>query len=212
VTKATKAKRATKLDQLMAQGGLVVGEIDGRKVPYFAMPTSELQSELSEELTKKIKKDLKADGYELLHPTRRDHPFHSDVLRGRIDELVSLLGERYDPTLEDEAEREEYAQTLRDIETKFGSSACEEQIAAHVARALQESRQAWAKGVSKVRDYLRDPKWWKGTYLDRILNPAGGPPLPTNPLPKPVYVSKQSEIVLSLRDGFVNLYARIKAS
>jgi hypothetical protein len=42
-------------------------------VPYLKMPSPELQSALNGELDKKIKKHLKADGFELLHATRREH-------------------------------------------------------------------------------------------------------------------------------------------
>jgi hypothetical protein len=163
MTAATKTKQQTKLDRLLAQGEWIAVEIDGMKVPYLKMPSPELQSALNGELDKKIKKHLKADGFELLHATRREHPFHSDLLRERIDELAALLGGYYDPTLEDEAEREKYAQTLRDIEAKFGGSSCEEQIAAHVARALRENPSAWAKGFTAMPCVIlcggREPMW-----------------------------------------------------
>jgi hypothetical protein len=92
MTAATKTKQQTKLDRLLAQGEWIAVEIDGMKVPYLKMPSPELQSALNGELDKKIKKHLKADGFELLHATRREHPFHSDLLRERIDELAALLG------------------------------------------------------------------------------------------------------------------------
>jgi hypothetical protein len=212
MTAATKTKQQTKLDRLLAQGEWIAVEIDGMKVPYLKMPSPELQSALNGELDKKIKKHLKADGFELLHATRREHPFHSDLLRERIDELAALLGGHYDPTLEDEAEREKYAQTLRDIEAKFGGRSCEEQIAAHVARALRENRSAWAKGFNKYRDALRDPLWWKGTYVDRAINPPDGAPLPDGPPPKPVYLNKERPgLVIQLQGSLVHLYTRVAA-
>jgi hypothetical protein len=213
VTTATKSKRATKLDRLLEQGHCVVAYVDRLKLPYFAMPTAALRSALNEELDKKIKKHLKAHGFELLHATRRDHPFYTAVLRERIDELASVVADfskEYATDESTQATRHDLYGLIEDTKN-YRVPFTEHDIERMVEKGVKEARLAWAKGVSKVRDYLRDPKWWKGTYLDRILNPAGSPPLPDNPLPKPVYTSKQSEIVLSLQDGFVNLYARIKA-
>ena len=85
----TRAKRTTKLDRLLDQGKWVASQIDGKNLPCrFLMPSDELQAELEKELEKQIKKDLKAKGYELLHATRRDHPFHSDLLREKVDKLA----------------------------------------------------------------------------------------------------------------------------
>jgi hypothetical protein len=213
MTTATRATRATKLDRLLEQGQWVVTDVDGLNIPYFAMPTPELQGELNEALNKKIKKHLKADGFELLHATRRDHPFYTAVLRDRIDDLASVVADfnkEYATDESIEATRLDLYGLIEDTKN-YRVPFTEHDIEQMVEKGVKEARIAWASAVSKVRDYLRDPKWWKGTYLDRILNPAGGPPLPAKPLPKPVYVSKQSEIVLSLEDGFVNLYARTTA-
>jgi hypothetical protein len=220
VTKRTRqakpksSKRQTKqnkLDHLLAQGTTIDVDIDGRRGVYFKMPTAELQAELDKELDKSIKKRLKADGFELLHAPRRDHPFHSDLLRKRIDGLVSLLGDSYDPSLETEAEQKKYVRTIRDVEAKFGSRPPKEEVEAYVAKVVQRNRRAWAKGFEKYRNMLRDLSWWKGTYVYRAIYPEDGAPLPDGPPPKPVYVSKQSEIVFSIQDGFVNLYTRITA-
>jgi hypothetical protein len=149
----------------------------------------------------------------LLHATRRDHPFYTAVLRDRIDDLASVVADfnkEYATDESIEATRLDLYGLIEDTKN-YRVPFTEHDIEQMVEKGVKEARIAWASAVSKVRDYLRDPKWWKGTYLDRILNPAGGPPLPAKPLPKPVYVSKQSEIVLSLEDGFVNLYARITA-
>ena len=87
--------KQTKLDRLLAQGTTIDVDVDGRRAVYFKMPTAELQTELNEALDKSIKKRLKADGFELLHATRREHPFHSDILRERIDTLADLSSELF---------------------------------------------------------------------------------------------------------------------
>jgi hypothetical protein len=89
VTTATKAKRATKLDRLLEQGEWVALPMDGNNPPCrFVMPTEELQSELEKELEKKIRKHLRDGGFERICATRRQHPFHSELLRERIDALA----------------------------------------------------------------------------------------------------------------------------
>ena len=73
----------------------------------------------------------------------------------------------------------------------------------------KDAFKAWSGAVGQCRNYLRDPKWWQGTYLDRALNPPDQPPLPNNPLPKPVYVSKRNpELVLALENNFVKMWMR----
>jgi hypothetical protein len=202
-------KRLSKLERLRSQGQWIEVDIDGQKAPYFALPTPELQAEWNAELEKQIRKQLKASGYELLHATRRDHPFHSDILRERIDDLAALLGDSYDPSFEDEAEREEYAKVLREMETNFGGTPCEERIQDHVANALRKNRREWAAAINKFRDYRRDPNWWKGTYLDRVLSPPNSKPLPDTPLPKPVFFKKDAEVVLALHGGMIDFWARL---
>ncbi len=183
MTKATKAKRPTKLDQLMVQGRFVVGEIDGQKVPYFAMPTPELQIELSEESMKKIKKDLKANGYELLHATRREHPFHSAVLRKKVDKLAR------DVTIVDKA----------GIWSRLYLPPAE------AWKQLKEHHADWPEGMKAFRAI-----WAKG-YEELQYNnlfPPNDPEL-TVPRPKPVFFNEGSEIVLSVLDGFVHLYVKV---
>jgi hypothetical protein len=210
MTTATKSKRATKLDRSLEQGEWIAIPMGTSNGPCrFVMPTDELQAELENELHKNIKKHLKESGYELLHATRREHPFHSDILRERIDELASLLGERYDPTLEDEAEREAYANVIREGEASLGIAPCEIRLAVHMDGVLRENRRAWAKGFAKYREYLRDPNWWHGTYVDRAIYPADGQPLPDGPPPKPVFYKKGSEVVLALHDGIIDFWARL---
>jgi hypothetical protein len=205
----TTAKPMSKLERLRSQGQWIEVEIEGQKVPYFGLPTPELQAEWNAELEKQIRKQLKTSGYELIHATRREHPFHSDILRERIDELASLLGECHDPTLEDEAEREAYANVIREGETSLGIAPCDIRLAVHMDGVLRENRRAWAKGFNKYRDYLRDPKWWRGTYVDRTINPRNGPPLPDGPPPKPVFSKKDAEVVLGLHDGVIDFWARL---
>jgi hypothetical protein len=199
----------SKLERLRSQGQWIEADTNGQKVLYFTLPTPELQADWNAELEKKIRNQLKASGYELLHATRRDHPFHSDILRERIDELAELLGDRHDPMLEDEAEREAYADAIREGEARLGITPCEVRLAVHMDGVLRENRRAWAKGFAKYREYLRDPNWWHGTYVDRAIYPADGQPLPDGPPPKPVFYKKGSEVVLALHDGIIDFWARL---
>jgi hypothetical protein len=212
-TKPKSSKRQTKqtkLDRLLAQGTSIEVDVDGRRAVYFKMPTPELQDELNAALEKKVRKDLKASGFELLHSPRRDHPFHSEILRERIDKLASLLGENYDPALETEKEQKKFAQALRKVEARFSNPSPKETIAAYVAGAVQKNRRVWAKAFEKYRNMLRDVNWWKGTYVYRAIYPEGEPPLPDGPPPKPVYMSKRNpDLVIQLRNFFVDLYVKV---
>jgi hypothetical protein len=208
MTKATKTKRPTKLDRLLAQGRWIEADVNGRKVPYFAMPTADLQRVLNEEFEKKIRKRLKDGGFERICATQREHPGHSELLRERIDKLASFSG-GYDPTLEKEAGRKNYAKTIRAIEAKFGVASPKEIMAEHVEKAIQKNHRAWTAAFNKYRNMLRDLKWWKGTYLYRTIFPENGPPLPDGAPPKPVFVSKHNpNLVLALQDGFVKMWVK----
>jgi hypothetical protein len=171
------------------------------------MPTAELQAELEKEFDKTIRKQLKAAGFELLHATQRNHPFHSRTLRERIDKLASFFG--CDPSLLEEAGVAKYTRLVRECDRSAGIAYCKEGIARHVANVVRQNRAAWAKGFGKYREFLRDRAWWKGTYVDRALNPTDRPPIPDGPPPKPVYVQKGAALVLLLHDGAVDFYVRV---
>jgi hypothetical protein len=201
--------KQTKLDRLLAQGTTIDVDVDGRRAVYFKMPTAELQTELNEALDKSIKKRLKADGFELLHATRREHPFHRDILRERIDTLADLSSEHRDYSTEARAEatRRDLLGLIEDTKNSLVSFT-EYDIEKVVERGRKEAVRAWSHAISLCREYLRDPKWHKGTYLERTLNPPDGPPLPSK-LPKPVYVSELNpDLVLALANGFVNMWMR----
>jgi hypothetical protein len=204
-------KRQTKVDRLLTQGTAVPVDLDGQKAAYFKMPTPELQEELHEALQCSIKKRLKDGGFERVCATRRDHPFHSEILRQRIDNLADLLSgdhREFSTDTRAEATRQDLLGVIED--TKNYIAPCtEHDIDALVADGRKDAMRAWAHAIGKCREYLRDPKWWKGTYLDRTFNPPDGPALPDNPLPKPVYINKQRpDLVIQLRDSFVNLWIR----
>jgi hypothetical protein len=114
------SKRPSKLDRLMTQGRWVEANLDGYKLPYFAMPTPELQTELNEELEKKIRKQLKAAGFERICATRRDHPFHSAILRERVDILMDRYGNKtYRKPESIEAERQDLYEFARETQQQF---------------------------------------------------------------------------------------------
>jgi hypothetical protein len=215
VTKSSKRQpKQTKLDLLLAQGTTIEADIDGRRAVYFKMPTAELLTELNEELEKKIKKSLKAGAYERICATRRDHPFHSELLRERIDHSADELSgdhREFSTDARAEATRQDLLGLIEDTKNHIVPMT-EDDIDYVVDKGRKEALRAWARAVGQCREYLRDPKWWKGTYLDRTLNPPNGPPLPDNPLPKPVYVSKQRpDLVIQLQDEFVKLYTQVAA-
>jgi hypothetical protein len=205
--------KQTKLDRLLEQGAWVALQMtDGSSPCRFMMPTDDLQAELDKELDKSIKKRLKADGFELLHATRREHPFHSAILRERIDHLADELSREhrdYSTDARAEATRQDLLTLIEDTKHHIVPMT-EDDIDWVVDTGRKDALRAWARAIGQYREYLRDKRWWKNTYVERALNPPDGPPLP-NKLPHPVYVSKQSEIVLSLQGGFVHLYTRITA-
>jgi hypothetical protein len=117
MTTAAKAKRATNLDRLLEQGEWVALLMDGNKPPCrFMMPTAELQEELEKELEKRIRKHLKDGGFVRVCGTRRDHPFHSDLLRERIDALAS----GFDPRINSEEGLADLRKCQRHIESDPG--------------------------------------------------------------------------------------------
>lgn len=196
-----KPKRATKLDRLLEQGQWIVADIDGQKLPYLKMPSAELQSELNEELEKKIKQRLKADGFELVHATRREHPFHSDTLRERIDKLAR------DITVIDH-KRGTWSRLYLPPEKTWKLLT---ERHADWPEGMQAFRAIWAKAYEEFQDMRRNTLYWRGTSSYNTVFPPNGPALPDGPRPKPVFFKQGSETVLSVLDGFVNLYARIKA-
>ena len=192
---------------------MIETDIDGRRAVYLKMPTAELQDELNKELEKKIKQRLKAGGFERVCATRRDHPFHSELLRERIDHLADLSGDHraYSTDARAEATRQDLRGLIQDTKDDLVPFT-EYDIDALVEKGRKDALRAWASAIGECRAFLRDPKWWQGTYLDRALNPPDGPPLPDNPLPKPVYVSKRNpDLVIQLRNNFVDLYTKVEA-
>ncbi|MDE2284325.1 MAG: hypothetical protein KGK33_06895 [Hyphomicrobiales bacterium] len=215
------AKRQTKLERLRSQGTLVSVDIGGgQMVPYFSLPTPELQSEWNEALESWIKKDLKANGFKLIQATKREHPFHSEILRERIDELASVLSDDFKKELtheegiEDERQcyRECYDQFAQHVAPNNGVTAAElrdNTIDWQTEQVVQKNRRAWAAAFNKYRNFLRDPNWWAGTYLDRIINPTDAAPLPDGPPPKPVFMKPNHDVVLCLRgNGAVDFWIR----
>jgi hypothetical protein len=194
-----KGKRSSKLERLRAQGQLVGVKIDGQTAPYFALPTPELQAEWNEELGKKIKHGLKASGFELLHATRREHPFHSALLLERLDVL---------------------ARDITVIDHKRGIWSRLYMAPANAWKLLTEKyadwpegmqafRSIWAKAYEDFQDMRRSTFYWRGTPSYDVVFPANGPALPDGPRPKPVFVSKRNpNLVLALGNGFVNMWMR----
>jgi hypothetical protein len=213
-----KSKRPTKLDQLLVQGEWVAVQIDGHTAPRrFVMPTPELQDELNKELEKRIRQHLKDGGFERICATRREHPFHSDLLRKRIDDLTDMLfhfdtQHPFDKAYLTEEGAEaarlnlyEFAEEMKNSRLPFTKHDADETV----KKGVKDARRGWAAAFEKYRNMLRDLNWWKGTYLHRAIFPNDGPPLPDGPPPKPVYISKQSELVLSFNHGSVDLWVRV---
>jgi hypothetical protein len=218
-------KTPARLSRLLAQGTWIEGEIDGQRIPYLAMPTTELRDELDEALESTIKRQLNKSGWERVCATERRHPFHSDVLRERMDALAQLVfvrgrhaGEalKFDPRLatEELAEKERRSLKRYAAETKSDTIPFTKRDADIIVdRAIQDNKVCWSAAVGKYRSYLSDPAFWKGTYVGRTLFPAGQPEIPDGPLPKPVYLSRSvPDMVIALANGFVNLWVRSRQS
>jgi hypothetical protein len=212
VTTKTKTKRPTKLDRLLEQGEwMALSKDDG--ICKFVMPTNELQGELDKELNKSVKKRLKAGGFERICATRREHPFHSELLRGRIDALAP----GFDPRINSEEGladlRKEYDAMIGDPALTFQSHPFSQEDADwFLAKHIQDAVAAWSAGFENYRDMRKNAWYWRGTKAWDVIFPPDDPTLPDGPPPKPVYVNKEhSDIVFSLQDSFVNLYARVTA-
>ena len=184
--------------------------------------------EFDEALESWIKKELKAHGYERICATRREHPFHSELLRERIDELATseyIFLDRgpyyFDPKWNDpqyiEATRRDLYKLVGDPDMviRDGARGIEVPFTQYDADQIIEDyvktfRAYWAAAFGKYRDMLRDPDFWRGAKMYKLVFPPDGPSLPDGPPPKPVFVSRQNDIVLALQDGSVDLW--IKAS
>jgi hypothetical protein len=212
---ATVRKRQTKVDRLLAQGRLIEVDRDGRKVPCLKMPTPELQNALE----KSIKKHLKETGFERICATQRQHPFHSAILRERVDTLMETWGRKAYRTPEGiEAERQDLYEYARETQQQYPAPEdawkrfTERDADEIIAEGIKENsdRVLWAKAYEFSREILHDP-YWRSTKAYKVLMPPDGPSLPEGSnRPKPVYINKQRpEIVIQLRDEFVKLYARV---
>ncbi len=208
---SSRAKRATKLDRLLAQGKLVEAEIDGQRVSHFAMPTPALQSELDEALEKQIKKQLKSAGWKRRCATNRDHPFYSPLLIERMDKLVEAISWSVDlDCLTEEGAAKAYRSTRRRTYELGGEviKTSKEQAEATVDRWIKKAKAAWAEAVSEWRSMIADPAFHQGTYVQKILCPDGAPRFTDKPPPQ-VFVKQGHDLVLSLaRKGWVNLWVR----
>jgi hypothetical protein len=209
-----------KLKRLMAQGNWVQTKLpDGRIVPHFTMPTPELQMQLDEALESWVKKQLKADGYERICATRREHPFHSELLRERIDALLGGFGSAFKTDESaDEARQQGYAEIEKLAALKAARGTSYDVTAARrdederVECGRRSYIRRWAKGFEDYRSMLRDPSYWRGTSRYFIVFPMNGPPLPDGPPPKPVFMDKRHpDRVVQLQDGWVNLYSKVAA-
>ena len=182
-TKSSKRQtKQTKLDRLLAQGTLIETDVDGRRAVFLKMPTPELQSTLNEELEKKIKQRLKAGGFERVCATRRDHPFHSELLQKRIDDL---------------------ARDITVVDHKRGTWSRLYMAPDKVWKLLTERHADWHEGMQAFRAI------WAKAYEEHrdVLFWSNDPAL--RPRPKPVFVSKQSDIVVSLQNGSVDLWVKV---
>lgn len=205
-------KRSAKLQGLMEQGAWIEGEIEGQKVLYFLMPTTRLQEELDEAIETAIKKYLKLNDWERVCATERRHPFHSDVLRERIDgrDRAYLTEENTKQTRRNLMRQVSYSSKHDTYKPgSIGSIVpfSKEDVELIVERGVKEARQHWAASYNEWADFQRNPTFYRGTYVERMFCPEGEPPIPDGPRPKPVFISKQTpDIVICVAGGFVNLW------
>jgi hypothetical protein len=209
----TKSKRMSNLERLRAQGHLIEVEIgDGQKVPYFKMPTAELQTEFNKDLDKKIRKDLKAAGYELIYANRRDHPLHSEILRDRIDCMTLHRDYRNKEAIK--KTRRALNEYAREARTRYPADdyhqLTKHDIDADIESGIKRLYAEWPRAYDIYRDMKRDEQYWRNTRsYKNIMSPTDGPPIPDETFPKPVYVNKDKpDIFLAVRNGLVDLWTR----
>lgn len=207
----------TKLERLREQGTWSELELpDGRKVPSFVLPTPELQVAFDKELEKKLSRELKAAGFERLCATHRNHPFHSELLRERIDKLapyVHVSRNRKALTFSKDCVTPESAEKARRSLKRYAATTkndrcplTKREVDIIIDEAIQETKVVWSAAFNKYRELLNDPRFWKNTYVDRIINPKDGPPLPDGPPPKPVFTNEPRDRVVMIEDGWVSLF------
>ncbi len=154
----------TKLERLLAQGTWLACEIDGQNVPYFKMPDATLQKELQSALDAYIKKTLKAGGWRKVHATEYEHPFYSDLIRERMNELAELMSVpkrkghyydccRFDPELLTEEGAAKAVRRERRNKMKIGNevfTTSKAQAEAYIAKDTKEAKACWAAAVNPV--------------------------------------------------------------
>jgi hypothetical protein len=195
-------RRQTKLDSLLGQCVPIETDVDGKRAVFLKMPTPQLQDELNKELEKKIKQRLKDGGFERVYATRRDHPFHSALLRERIDALardITVIDHKRGIWSRLYMAAEEAWKLLTDRHADW-------------PEGMQAFRAIWAKAYEEFQDMRRNPLYWRGTSSYNTVFPPNGPAVPDGPRPKPVYVSKLNpDLIVQLRDDFVDLYTKAAA-
>jgi hypothetical protein len=164
-----KRKRPSKLiDSLMAQGTWVETVLpDGRKVPYFEMPTPELQSELNDTLDKRVRTHLKASGFNRVCAPQRYHPLHSDILIARVDALAAG-SPGYDSGIDTEKGRAKFRRDVRRATKEDSHMAHVLPIGAGEMAALIESQiktnlALWKGAFEHYRDIRNNPAYWQNT-------------------------------------------------
>jgi hypothetical protein len=197
----------TALDRLMAQGQWIETELpDGRTVPSFAMPTPELQSELDQALEANARKRLKTSGFNRVCAPNRHHPFHSNMLRERVDALT----EYFWPDLFDREYISEQSIAAMPNEPQTGPACLREhEIEPIIERGIVQFRRIWARGFEKYRDMRKNPSYWRGTFSYKIMFPPEGPPLPDGPPPPPVYIKGPTDLVMSFQNGALHLWIKV---
>jgi hypothetical protein len=194
-----KPKRQSKLEALRAQGQWIEAE------PYFALPKPELQSEWEDAVAKRIRGSLAAGGFRRVGAPNRDHPFHSDLLRTRVDALVACFPD-YIRELDTDKGRGKYRRSVLRADKEAGWPL--DGIDEHIESRIKMNLALWKEAFEQYRDIRNNP-FWRGTAsYKQIMCPDDGPPLPDGPPPMPVYVSPTSELVLTVANGHVTLCAK----
>lgn len=168
------------------------------------MSTDELDPKQQKKLEAKIRKRLNDSGWRRVGAPQRDHPFHSALLRNRVDEAAKAVDATFDASLFDPAGREEFTAVWQESERPRD----DEGVARWVESLVERYRRAWSKAFEWYRDVRKNPNYWRNSFMLEWFYPPKGPPLPDGPPPPPVYIRRPTDMVISLRDGAVDLWVK----
>jgi hypothetical protein len=158
---------------------------------------------------------LLAAGFRCITVDNRSHPFHSPMLRERLDKLAHYIsfGQFDAACFTDEGARIQARAALREwywFDQTLIALWSDKQID-DLAEELQErSRRCWSTAYGKYRGMVDNPAKRKRAFRQsEILFPTNAPPVPDGPQPDAVYVNKAGDRALTVKAGNVEIWFRV---